>query len=125
MPTRQRPGGGGAAKAGNLAAWLRAHFDRAGPGDYIALLAYIDRNAATSRSSSKLRTLIRDARKVATALGFGPRFQHSTGQAYKGGPNSGVFLQVTARSPSTSPYRAAGPVSASSSGLRRWATSRS
>ena len=40
--------------------------------------------------------LIRDAKKVATCLGFGPRFLHSTGQVYKGGPNSGVFLQITA-----------------------------
>jgi hypothetical protein len=39
---------------------------------------------------------IRDTKRVATCLGFGPRFLHSTGQAYKGGPNSGVFLQLTA-----------------------------
>ncbi len=43
----------------------------------------------------ELRHLVRDAKKVATCLGFGPRFLHSTGQAYKGGPNSGVFLQIT------------------------------
>ena len=41
------------------------------------------------------RHRVRDAKRVATCLGFGPRFLHSTGQAYKGGPNSGVFLQVT------------------------------
>src|SRR5204863_1316469 len=42
-----------------------------------------------------IRRLVRDQRRVATCAGFGPRFLHSTGQAYKGGPNSGVFLQVT------------------------------
>ena len=42
-----------------------------------------------------LRHAVRDRKQVATCLGFGPRFLHSTGQAYKGGPNSGVFLQVT------------------------------
>ncbi|MGH9564127.1 MAG: bifunctional transaldolase/phosoglucose isomerase, partial [Terracidiphilus sp.] len=42
-----------------------------------------------------IRRKIRDHKKVATCLGFGPRFLHSTGQAYKGGPNSGVFLQIT------------------------------
>ena len=42
-----------------------------------------------------IRIAVRDAKRVATCLGFGPRFQHSTGQAYKGGPNSGVFLQIT------------------------------
>jgi transaldolase/glucose-6-phosphate isomerase len=44
---------------------------------------------------AEIRTLIRDTRRVATCVGFGPRFQHSTGQAYKGGPNTGVFLQIT------------------------------
>jgi transaldolase/glucose-6-phosphate isomerase len=89
----------GAAKAANLEAWLGAHFARAGPGDYVALLPYLDRNEANIAVFQKLRTRIRDARGVATAVGFGPRFQHSTGQAYKGGPNSGVFLQVTATEP--------------------------
>jgi hypothetical protein len=42
-----------------------------------------------------MRHAVRDKKKVATCLGFGPRFLHSTGQAYKGGPNSGVFLQIT------------------------------
>ena len=75
---------------------IKAHLDRAGPGDYVALLAYIDRNPAHIEALRKLRTRIRDAKHVATCVGFGPRFLHSTGQTYKGGPNSGVVLQITA-----------------------------
>jgi len=75
---------------------IKAHLDRAGPGDYVALLAYVDRNPASMEALTRLRTRIRDARHVATCVGFGPRFLHSTGQTYKGGPNSGVFLQITA-----------------------------
>jgi transaldolase/glucose-6-phosphate isomerase len=75
---------------------LRAHLGRLKPGDYAAVLAYIARNAAHERQMAALRATLRDRRKVATVGGFGPRFLHSTGQAYKGGPNSGVFLQITA-----------------------------
>jgi transaldolase/glucose-6-phosphate isomerase len=78
-----------------LERYLAAHFGRAQRGDYVALLAYIDMNEAHERLLQQLRHAIRDTRKVATCLGFGPRFLHSTGQAYKGGPNTGVFLQVT------------------------------
>jgi transaldolase/glucose-6-phosphate isomerase len=85
-----------AAKAKTLDAYVAAHLARLGPGDYAALLAYIERNAAHTEALTKLRTLIRDRKTVATCVGFGPRFLHSTGQAYKGGPNSGVFLQITA-----------------------------
>jgi transaldolase/glucose-6-phosphate isomerase len=52
-------------------------------------------NDAHERALQKIRHAVRDSKKVATVLGFGPRFLHSTGQAYKGGPNSGVFLQIT------------------------------
>ncbi|MDD2876272.1 MAG: bifunctional transaldolase/phosoglucose isomerase [Acidiphilium sp.] len=79
-----------------LLSYLKRHFDRAHAGDYIALLAYIERNQAHMDALEAIRTRLRDARNVATCLGFGPRFLHSTGQAYKGGPNSGVFLQLTA-----------------------------
>jgi len=86
-----------------LAGYLKRHFDRvqagAKSGDYVALLAYIERNAAHTRTLTEIRTRIRDKTRAATCLGFGPRFQHSTGQAYKGGPNSGVFLQVTCDDP--------------------------
>jgi transaldolase/glucose-6-phosphate isomerase len=66
------------------------------PGDYFALLAYIEMDAAHETALSAMRHRVRDSKRVATCLGFGPRFLHSTGQAYKGGPNSGVFLQITA-----------------------------
>jgi transaldolase/glucose-6-phosphate isomerase len=86
-----------------LSGYLKSHFGRvrAGEksGDYVALLAYIERDAAHTRSLTEMRTRIRDKTRAATCLGFGPRFQHSTGQAYKGGPNSGVFLQVTCDDP--------------------------
>ena len=79
-----------------LDAVVKAHLDRAGPGDYVALLAYIERNPEHIAALRAMRTRIRDAKRVATVVGFGPRFLHSTGQAYKGGPNSGVVLQITA-----------------------------
>ncbi|HEV8384743.1 MAG TPA: hypothetical protein VGQ11_07715, partial [Candidatus Acidoferrales bacterium] len=79
----------------SLAGYLRAHFSRLQPGDYFALLAYVERNAAHEKRLQQIRHAVRDARRVATCLGFGPRFLHSTGQAYKGGPNTGVFLQIT------------------------------
>jgi transaldolase/glucose-6-phosphate isomerase len=87
-----------AKTAGNqksLAGYLRAHFDRVMADDYFALLAYIEMNDAHAAQLQQMRMLMRDRKRVATCLGFGPRFLHSTGQAYKGGPNSGVFLQVT------------------------------
>jgi len=64
-------------------------------GDYFGTLAYIQMNAAHEDSLQAMRRKIRDSKKVATVLGFGPRFLHSTGQLYKGGPNTGVFLQIT------------------------------
>jgi transaldolase/glucose-6-phosphate isomerase len=86
-----------ALKAGgtSLAGVLKAHLSRAGAGDYVALLAYIDRNPAHTKALQAVRRAIRDRLHTATCLGFGPRFLHSTGQAYKGGPNSGVILQIT------------------------------
>jgi transaldolase/glucose-6-phosphate isomerase len=81
--------------ATSLTAALKAHFGRIGRGDYAALLAYIDRSPAHIEVVQHIRRTIRDRTKAATCVGFGPRFQHSTGQAYKGGPNSGVFLQIT------------------------------
>ncbi|HEY1258578.1 MAG TPA: transaldolase, partial [Stellaceae bacterium] len=83
----------------SLAAALKAHFSRVGAGDYVGLLAYIERNPAHIEAVQQIRQSIRDRLKAATCLGFGPRFLHSTGQAYKGGPNSGVFLQITCDDP--------------------------
>ncbi|MGJ5007324.1 bifunctional transaldolase/phosoglucose isomerase [Bradyrhizobium oligotrophicum] len=81
---------------GTLASWLKAHLGRAGAGDYIALLGYVDRNAGNIDTLQRIRLRLRDAKHLATCAEFGPRFLHSTGQAYKGGPDSGVFLQITA-----------------------------
>jgi transaldolase / glucose-6-phosphate isomerase len=78
-----------------LASYLKAHLNRLRAGDYFALLAYIEMNDAHERTLQAMRHGVRDAKRVATCLEFGPRFLHSTGQAYKGGPNSGVFLQIT------------------------------
>lgn len=82
-----------------LSAYLRRHLGRAGPGDYVAVLAYVERNPAHTRLLTAMRTAIRKGTRSATCLGYGPRFQHSTGQAYKGGPNSGVFIQITCDDP--------------------------
>jgi transaldolase/glucose-6-phosphate isomerase len=84
-----------AASEQSLDGYLKAHLEQLKPHDYFALLAYVEMNEAHSRSLQAAREAVRDAKHVATCLGFGPRFLHSTGQAYKGGPNSGVFLQVT------------------------------
>jgi transaldolase / glucose-6-phosphate isomerase len=80
---------------GNLAATLGAHLRTIRPGDYVAILAYVEMSAAHEATLQAIRRAIRDRYRVATCLGFGPRFLHSTGQAYKGGPNTGVFLQIT------------------------------
>jgi hypothetical protein len=75
--------------------YLRAHFGRTGIGDYAALLAYLPMTDANQSLLQTIRHVVRDRRRVATCLGFGPRFLHSTGQIYKGGPATGVFLQIT------------------------------
>ena len=79
----------------SLTGFLRAHLSQLGPGDYMALLGFIEMNGAHEESLQAMRHAVRDRKHVATCLGFGPRFLHSTGQAYKGGPNTGVFLQIT------------------------------
>ena len=78
-----------------LAAILKKHLSRINAGDYFAVLGYLTMNEANEEALQTIRLAVRDNKKVATVLGFGPRFLHSTGQAYKGGPNSGVFLQIT------------------------------
>ena len=74
---------------------IAAHLAQIGPGDYAALLAYVEMTPEHEAALTEIRTLIRNRTKAATCVGFGPRFLHSTGQAYKGGPNSGVVLQIT------------------------------
>ncbi len=87
-----------AVRKESLGAYLKAHFASASAGDYVALLAYLERNAEHAELLQEVRARLVEKRGLATCLGFGPRFLHSTGQAYKGGPNSGVFLQITADS---------------------------
>ena len=86
----------GGLKGDKLEAVLAAHLATVKAGDYVALLAYVERDPKTIAWIQSVRLAVRDGRHVATAAEFGPRFLHSTGQAYKGGPNSGVFLQITA-----------------------------
>ncbi len=78
-----------------LGGLLRAHLDRIKTGDYFALLAYVPMFPEHEAKLEEIRKEILGSKQVATVLGFGPRFLHSTGQAYKGGPNSGVFVQIT------------------------------
>jgi transaldolase/glucose-6-phosphate isomerase len=74
---------------------IAAHLRRVSAGDYVALLAYIDMTTDNFAALQEIRAVIRAQAATATCLGFGPRFLHSTGQAYKGGPDTGVFLQIT------------------------------
>jgi glucose-6-phosphate isomerase/transaldolase/glucose-6-phosphate isomerase len=85
-----------AAKSQTLAGLLKAHLDQIHSGDYFAALAYLPMFPEHEAAIQGIRHKVRDAKRVATCLGFGPRFLHSTGQDYKGGPNTGVFLQITA-----------------------------
>ena len=81
---------------GSVGSWLKAHLSRIHADDYVALLAYIERDADHIDMLQDMRLKVGERRRVATCAEFGPRFLHSTGQAYKGGPDSGVFLQITA-----------------------------
>ena len=82
---------------------LAAVFKQVEPGDYVAICAYIARDAAHIATLDELRLKIRDANDVATTVGFGPRFLHSTGQLHKGGPNSAVMLQIVGDEPTDFP----------------------
>lgn len=81
--------------AGSIEALLRAHLARSKPGDYLALLAYLDMNREHVALLQRMRHAVRAKTRLATCVGFGPRFLHSTGQAYKGGPNTAMVLQLT------------------------------
>ena len=78
---------------------IRTHLDLLEPGDYFAIHAYLEMSSENHRLLQAIRERVRDRKRVATTLGYGPRFLHSTGQLHKGGPNRGVFLQLTADSP--------------------------
>ena len=80
----------------NLSTILKSHLARLGRGDYFAINAYVEMNEENDVPLQALRHAVRDHSKVATTLGYGPRFLHSTGQLHKGGANRGVFLQITA-----------------------------
>jgi glucose-6-phosphate isomerase len=84
-----------AAPEATLAGYLKAHLGQIRSGDYFAALAFLPMFPEHEEAIQGSRHKVRDAKKVATCLGFGPRFLHSTGQDYKGGPNTGVFLQIT------------------------------
>jgi transaldolase / glucose-6-phosphate isomerase len=79
----------------SLDSYVKAHISRLGPNDYFALLAYIEMNPENEGALQSIREKVLNKELSATCLGFGPRFLHSTGQAYKGGANNGVFLQIT------------------------------
>ncbi|WP_112428600.1 bifunctional transaldolase/phosoglucose isomerase [Thermogemmatispora tikiterensis] len=79
----------------DLDSYLQAFLDQVHPGDYIALMAYVQRSEVNESALQALRLRLRDRYRVATTLGYGPRFLHSTGQLHKGGPNNGVFIQIT------------------------------
>jgi hypothetical protein len=74
---------------------LTAFLSQARPRDYVALMAYVTPNSENEAALQRLRAAIRDEHRVATTLGFGPRFLHSTGQLHKGGPDTGLYIQIT------------------------------
>jgi transaldolase/glucose-6-phosphate isomerase len=84
-----------AAGTRSLENYLKAHLQRTDVGDYFAINAYVEMNEENHLALQAIRHRVRDAKRVATTLGFGPRFLHSTGQLHKGGANNGVFLQIT------------------------------
>ncbi|MGB0064110.1 MAG: bifunctional transaldolase/phosoglucose isomerase [Terracidiphilus sp.] len=86
-----------AAPTDTLTGFLRAHLNQLRAGDYFAALAFLPMFPEHEAAIEVLRHKVRDKKRVATCVGFGPRFLHSTGQDYKGGPNTGVFLQITAK----------------------------
>lgn len=86
----------GKEKAKSAKECLKSFFARARPGDYLSLQAYLPETPAIDQKLQAIRLRLRDSLRLATTLGYGPRFLHSTGQFHKGGPNNGLFLQVTA-----------------------------
>jgi glucose-6-phosphate isomerase len=89
-------GEAGASGAGSVREALRAHCAKIKAADYVALLAYVEETPETDAAMQTVRATVRDATGCATTTGYGPRFLHSTGQLHKGGPDSGVFIQMTA-----------------------------
>jgi hypothetical protein len=82
-------------KPASVAAGITTHLAQAEPADYVAIQAYLEPSAEIRRSLQAIRALLRDRLRTATTLGFGPRYLHSTGQLHKGGPPTGLFVQIT------------------------------
>jgi hypothetical protein len=82
--------------ASSIAEALKQFLAQARPGDYVTLQAYLTETPETEQALQAIRLSLRDGLCLATTLGYGPRFLHSTGQYHKGGPNTGLFLQLTA-----------------------------
>jgi transaldolase/glucose-6-phosphate isomerase len=82
--------------APTMAETLAEFFSLGKPGDYVAMMAYLTEDPETDRALQQIRVILRNSLHLATTLGYGPRFLHSTGQLHKGGPNSGLFIQITA-----------------------------
>jgi len=82
-------------KPGSVSRGLAAHLAMAGPGDYLAIQAYLTPTAESWRTLQEIRVALRDRLRIATTVGWGPRYLHSTGQLHKGGPTSGLFIQIT------------------------------
>jgi RpiB/LacA/LacB family sugar-phosphate isomerase len=82
-------------KPGSVSRGLAAHLAMAAPGDYLAIQAYLTPTAEAGRVLQEMRVALRDRLRIATTVGWGPRYLHSTGQLHKGGPTSGLFLQIT------------------------------
>ncbi|HVN63883.1 MAG TPA: hypothetical protein VMT58_04555, partial [Candidatus Binataceae bacterium] len=91
--------GGATAQAlkgqSDFRAFLRAFFGLVRPGDYFATMAYVAPSPAVDKEIAALRQAIMERFDIATTFGYGPRFLHSTGQLHKGGPNTGLYLQIT------------------------------
>jgi transaldolase/glucose-6-phosphate isomerase len=85
-------------KRGSIREFLQAYLENAGPGQYVAILSYFLRTEPRHRALQAIRQAIRDRRRVATTLGYGPRYLHSTGQLHKGGANNGLLILLTANS---------------------------
>jgi hypothetical protein len=93
----------GIGEAEGLQDALRQFLGSAGPGNYVCLMAYLTESSEMTEALAKLQATIRDEQHLATSMGYGPRFLHSTGQFHKGGPNSGYFIQLTAKAKEDAP----------------------
>jgi RpiB/LacA/LacB family sugar-phosphate isomerase len=82
-------------KPGSVSRGLAAHLAMAAPGDYLAIQAYLTPTADAWRALQEIRVALRDRLRIATTVGWGPRYLHCTGQLHKGGPTSGLFIQIT------------------------------